>query len=51
MGPFSLGTTRDLVGVYEIYYRLHILIRWGTQDYRKWFNENVLNWLRERIPR
>ena len=49
MGPFTMGTTSDLNGIYQICYRLHILIQWGTHEYRTWFTENVLQRLRDRV--
>lgn len=47
LGPFPMGTTANLVGAWEIVYRLNILIKWGTTTYRKWFQEQVIGWARD----
>ena len=42
MGPENLGSTTTKEGVWEIIYRLHLLIQWGTKDYADWFENSVL---------
>lgn len=49
MGPSHLGSTFDLKGVWEIFYRLNILIEWGTHEYKDWFDKCVLTWCRKGI--
>ena len=51
MGPFTMALTSDLHGIYQIYYRLHILIQWGNHEYKTWFRKNVLQWLRDLIKK
>lgn len=48
MGPLRMGSTANIQGTYEIVYRLHKLIVWGTTVYRKWFKEKILPWCREK---
>ncbi|KAL8945275.1 MAG: hypothetical protein Q9211_000193 [Gyalolechia sp. 1 TL-2023] len=49
LGPFSMGTTASLVGAWKIVYRLNILIKWGTTEYSKWFQDEVMGWARGRM--
>ena len=42
-----MGTTFDVNGIWRILYHLHVLIEWGTTDYRKWFDEHVLGYLQD----
>ncbi|KAL9593349.1 MAG: hypothetical protein Q9219_007591 [cf. Caloplaca sp. 3 TL-2023] len=44
MGPFSIGTTADVLGVWTILYRLRILFDWGAEVYGQWFHDHVLVW-------
>ncbi|KAL9047053.1 MAG: hypothetical protein Q9214_000270 [Letrouitia sp. 1 TL-2023] len=44
MGPFSMGNTANLLGIWQIVYRLNILIKWGTTTYKAWFDNEVLSW-------
>lgn len=44
MGPEILGSTAQTTGVWEILYRLDVLIRWGVTDYGA---ENILAWARD----
>ena len=39
-----MGSTETLAGTYEIFFRLHQLIVWGTTTYRKWFEDEILTW-------
>lgn len=47
LGGYSMGTTFDVNGIWRILYHLHVLIEWGTTDYRKWFDEHVLGYLQD----
>ena len=47
MGPIRMGNTSDLNGLWEIVHRLHILIEWGANEYRQWFQDNVMRWARK----
>ncbi|KAL9042540.1 MAG: hypothetical protein Q9214_003745 [Letrouitia sp. 1 TL-2023] len=47
LGQFPMGSTDDLMGVWQIIYRLNILIQWGTNEYKEWFDKNVINWARK----
>ena len=49
MGPSRLGSTADAKGVWEIFYRLDILIKWGLNEYKKWVDDNILTWCRELV--
>lgn len=49
LGPFPMGSTADLVSIWQIVYRLHTLIKWGTTEYSQWFQEEVMGWARGRI--
>lgn len=44
LGPFEMGTTATLLGVWRIIWHLDALIRWGLTDYRQWFNDNIMAW-------
>lgn len=44
MGPFEMGTTRNLRGIWQIAHRLHVLIEWGRKDYREWFRDTIVEW-------
>ncbi|KAL8726660.1 MAG: hypothetical protein Q9166_006582 [cf. Caloplaca sp. 2 TL-2023] len=48
IGPFHMGNTSTLVGVWMIVYRLNLLMKWGTTVYKKWFEDNVMTWATER---
>jgi hypothetical protein len=37
-GPMTLGSTRTLAGVWEIVYRLHILVQWSLNEYKERFD-------------
>lgn len=47
MGPEHFGSTASATGVWEILYRLDVLIRWGTKEYRQWMNDNIMTWARD----
>ena len=42
MGPEDFGTTKSIDGVWEIIYRLNLLVEWGQKEYTEWFKANVL---------
>ncbi|KAL8900672.1 MAG: hypothetical protein Q9207_005575 [Kuettlingeria erythrocarpa] len=43
-GPFAMGSTSDLTGVWQILYRLSILADWGATTYKRWFDDHVITW-------
>lgn len=51
MGPSRLGSTADAKGVWEIFYRLDLLIKWGLHDYKRWMHENILAWCRKLVEK
>ena len=42
VGPIEMGTTKSLLGVYQILDRLCSCADWGIGEYHTWFNEQVL---------
>ena len=41
-GPIEMGSTRSLLGVYQILDKLCRCADWGIGEYQTWFNEQVL---------
>ncbi|KAL8661202.1 MAG: hypothetical protein Q9202_005804 [Teloschistes flavicans] len=49
--PTPFGSTATIAGTFEILYKLNILVQWGLKQYRRWFDEHMLEWFsRERAP-
>lgn len=48
MGPENLGSTATLTGTWDIIFRLHVLMEWGTTEYRTWFETHILGWCKKR---
>ncbi|KAL9123599.1 MAG: hypothetical protein Q9217_006984 [Psora testacea] len=44
MGPEHFGLTANVKGVWEILYRLQVLINWGNNEYREWMNNHIMSW-------
>ena len=42
VGPLEMGTTKSLLGIYQILDRLCRCADWGISEYKTWFNEQVL---------
>ena len=42
VGPIEMGTTKSLLGIYQILDRLCRCADWGIGEYQTWFNERVL---------
>ena len=42
VGPLEMGTTKSLLGIYQILDRLCRCTDWGIGEYQTWFNEQVL---------
>ena len=42
VGPIEMGSTKSLLGVYQILDRLCRCADWGIGEYQTWFNEQVL---------
>lgn len=49
LGPYEMGRTDKINGVYQIMFYLDQLIQWGLKDYRKWFYEVIPRWANEVI--
>ena len=43
-GPYQFGTTATLNGIWTIFYRLHIIMKWATTIYKDWFKAHVVTW-------
>ncbi|KAL8992936.1 MAG: hypothetical protein Q9169_006728 [Polycauliona sp. 2 TL-2023] len=46
IGPFEMGSTKNVRGIWQIIWHLDVLFRWGRTEYRKWFDENIMKWIR-----
>lgn len=46
MGPEAFGTTAHTTGVWEILYRLDVLIKWGLGDFHDWVERKIMTWAR-----
>ncbi|KAL8704614.1 MAG: hypothetical protein Q9201_002234 [Fulgogasparrea decipioides] len=44
MGPFELGSTKDVNQAWQLLRKLYLLMKWGTEQYKQWFEENILAW-------
>ena len=42
VGPIEMGSTKSLLGVYQILDRLCRCADWGIGEYQTWFNEQIL---------
>ncbi|KAG8526416.1 uncharacterized protein KY384_000009 [Bacidia gigantensis] len=42
LGPIDLGSTGSRRGIWELAHKMHLLIEWGTTEYKAWFDKNVL---------
>ena len=42
VGPVEMGSTKSLLGVYQILARLCGCADWGVGEYQTWFNEQIL---------
>ena len=42
VGPLEMGSTSDLLGIYQILARLCSCADWGIDEYQTWFNEQIL---------
>ena len=47
IGPLSFGSTMHHEGTYTILYKLDILLRWGCNQYKAWFDTSVIGWAKE----
>jgi len=48
MGPFQMGSTASLPGSWHIMFKLDILMQWGTNEYKRYFTEDIMAWV-ERV--
>lgn len=46
-GPYVFGTTATLDGIWTIFYRLHIIMKWGMTTYIEWFQAHVVAWAQQ----
>ena len=46
-----MGSTKDTNGIFQIIRRLHVLIQWGTGEFKAWFHDNVMEYLKVRAAR
>lgn len=44
LGPIEMGNTRTLKGTWQIYHQVLNLNDWGREEYRRWFEKEVLGW-------
>ncbi|KAL8707344.1 MAG: hypothetical protein Q9220_007619 [cf. Caloplaca sp. 1 TL-2023] len=51
MGPMSMGNTSDYLGVWQLIYRLYLLINWGMTDFREKFEADILAWKQRIVVR
>lgn len=42
IGPFEMGATTDLIGIFKILNCLWSFTSWGLKEYRSWFEEEIL---------
>ena len=41
-GPYHFGTTANVNGIWAIFYRLNIIVKWGITDFKAWFKDHVV---------
>ena len=52
MGPYDLGNTKSIQGTWQILYKLDVILRWGENEYRAWFEAEVMTkWTKNPILR
>ncbi|KAL9593176.1 MAG: hypothetical protein Q9179_006050 [Wetmoreana sp. 5 TL-2023] len=49
IGPYNMGSTKELHGMWKVANCLQILIEWGKNEYRQWWEKTVLKYF-ERLP-
>lgn len=49
LGPYPMGTTSGISGIWRILYYLNVLIEWGRNEYRSWFEEIVMRYLQNGV--
>lgn len=42
VGPYHFGSTATPSGIWTIFYRLHIIMKWGMTEYKAWFKAHVV---------
>ena len=48
-GPYPFGTTANINGIWTIFYRLDIIMKWGITTYTDWFKKQVVTWAQQVI--
>ncbi|KAL9002775.1 MAG: hypothetical protein Q9188_004317 [Gyalolechia gomerana] len=48
LGPIEIGSTSTPRGTWQVYYQLMLLVDWGANEYRAWFEKEVLGWAKTR---
>ncbi|KAL8712370.1 MAG: hypothetical protein Q9225_006955 [Loekoesia sp. 1 TL-2023] len=43
-GPEFFGDTSTTQGIWTIFYRLHILVEWGTTVFARWVQDEIIGW-------
>ena len=49
LGPYPMGTTSVISGIWRILYYLNVLVEWGRNEYRRWFEETVMRYLQNGV--
>lgn len=44
---FEVGSSNSVIGIYKIIAALHWLMSWAEEDYRPWFERNMVPLTRE----
>ncbi|KAL9582686.1 MAG: hypothetical protein Q9212_003150 [Teloschistes hypoglaucus] len=44
MGPLMIGSTESRTGMWHLMRSMYALIKWGATQYRKWFDDVILDW-------
>ena len=42
VGPLEMGSTRSMLGIFQIVDRLCRCVNWGIEEYQQWFDSEVL---------
>ncbi|KAG8532420.1 uncharacterized protein KY384_002905 [Bacidia gigantensis] len=42
LGPIDIGSTKNLERGWKLVHSLHILLKWGVTEYRKWYNKEII---------
>ena len=42
VGPIDMGSTKSMMGIFQILDRLCRCVNWGIEEYQQWFDSEVL---------